>query len=154
MKTPLILLSGNIPLVDIDGTVFVQFGIFLIMLVFLTKFVFKPYLALLRERGENIEGAKEEATRVNTDADVKLSSYEEQIVKARKEAASVRAEHRGEGESRAQELLAEARKESDTKLEAARLKIEKSAQAAQLALRTRADQIAKTVASKLLGREV
>lgn len=154
MNTPLILLSGNIPLVDLDGTVFIQFGIFLIMLVFLTKFVFKPYLALLRERGENIEGAREDATRVNTDADAKLSSYEEQIVKARKEAASVRAEHRGVGESHAQELLAEARKESDTKLEAARLKIEKSAQAAQLALRTRADQIAKTVASKLLGREV
>ena len=154
MKTPFILLSANIPLVDIDGTVFVQFGIFLIMLVFLTKFVFKPYLALLRERGENIEGAKEEATRVNTDVDAKVSSYEEQIVKARKEAASVRAEHRSVGESRARDLLAEARTESDAKLEAARLKIEKSAQAAQLALRTRADQIAKTVASKLLGREV
>jgi F0F1-type ATP synthase membrane subunit b/b' len=66
----------------------------------------------------------------------------------------VRSGLRDEGESRAQDLLAEARKESDTKLEAARQKIEKSTEAARLALRTRADKIARSIASKLLGREV
>lgn len=142
------------PLVDLDGTVFVQFGIFVILLVFLTKLVFRPYLALLKERDANIDGAREEAQRLNDSAQGDLSSYEDKINTARKEGAALRAERRAEAETRANEVLADARERADGKLQAARQKIEKSADAAQLALRTRADEIARSIASKLLGREV
>lgn len=142
------------PLVDIDGTAFVQFGIFIILLFFLTKLVFRPYLALLHERHANIEGAKKEAEEVSADADSKLSRYEDQISKTRKEAAAVRLELRDKGESHASTILAKARTDSEAKVAAARQKIEQSSEAAKLALRTGADRIAKTVAAKILGREV
>jgi F-type H+-transporting ATPase subunit b len=158
MKALFVLLAAEghkpPPLVDLDGTAFVQFGIFVILLFFLTKLVFRPYLALLRERHENIEGAKKEAEGVNTQADDKLNSYEDQIARARKEAAAVRLELREKGESHANTILAKARTDSEAKVQAARNKIEKSSQAAKLALRTRADQIAKSIVTKLLGREV
>ncbi len=155
--TPLTLLAAGghePPLVDIDGTVFVQLGIFLLLLIVLTRFVFKPYLALRAERSTRIEGAKEEAQGLATDADTKLARYEEQILKTRKEAAATRLELRKEGESTASGKLAEARSSADAKLEAARQKLGKSADAAQLALRARADVIARSIAGKLLGREV
>jgi F-type H+-transporting ATPase subunit b len=158
MKTTMALIAAEghtaPPLVDLDNTVFIQFGIFMVLLLVLNRLVFRPYLALLRERHENIDGAKEEAQRANCDAEQALLTYEEQIMKARKDASASRLRHREEGEMKASEVLAEARKEGEAKLQATRLKINKSAQAATLALRTRADQIASDVAAKLLGRRV
>ena len=120
----------------------------------LTKLVFRPYLALLNERKENIDGAIENAERVNGEADTKLESYEQQISQAKKQAALQRAELRSVGETEATSMLAEARSKAENRLVEARQSMEKSVQVAQLSLRTRADQIAKTVAQKLLGREV
>ena len=158
MKTSLLLLSADAhkpaPLVDIDGTIFVQFGLFIVLLFVLTKLVFRPYLALLKERDENIDGAREEAGRMSEQATTDLDRYEDQIVKARKEAASVRASCREEGEKQAVDLLADARVRSEAKVSEAREKIQKSAEATRLALRTRADRIAGEIATKLLGREV
>jgi F-type H+-transporting ATPase subunit b len=142
------------PLIDFDYTAVVQLGIFLVLLFVLTKLVFRPYLALLRERSENIDGAREQAVRDSTDAEKKMADYEERLIKARKEAAAVRTELRAEGEQTAAEVLGKARDESEAKVRVARQKIEKSTEAAKLSLRTRADAIAKDIASRLLGREV
>lgn len=156
MKTTLLLLSAGkpAPLVDIDGTIFVQFGLFIILLIILTKFVFRPYLALLKERDQNIDGAREEAGRMSEQAAGDLERYEDQIVKARKEAAAVRSTFREEGEKQGVDLLAEARTKSEARISDAREKIRKSAEATRLALRTGADRIAGEIATKLLGREV
>jgi F-type H+-transporting ATPase subunit b len=142
------------PLIDIDSTVFVQLGIFLFLLVVLTFAVFRPYLALRAERSRSIEGVREEALKLSKSNEEKLQRYEEQIAKTRKEAAAVRVQIRQEGEARATEVIGEAQKRAQSELGAARQKLEKSTQAAELALRTRADVLAKAVASKLLGREV
>lgn len=156
MEPLFVLLSGGKPppLVDFDATILVQLGIFLLLLVVLTRFVFRPYLALRAERAEKIEGARAEAQKLSQDADAKLATYEAKIVAVRKEAATVRAQIRAEGDARAAEVLGAARGESQTAVEAARQKLERSTQAAALSLRTKADQIADAIVSKLLGREV
>ena len=158
MRTVLTLLVAENeappPLVDIDGTIFIQFGIFVVLLLVLTKLVFRPYLALLKERDESIDGAKEEAARMKAAADRDLGSYEDRIIKARKDAASVRVVLRGEGEREAEVLMAEARSQAQATIAAARERIQKSADAARLALRVRADQIAEEITHKLLHREV
>jgi F-type H+-transporting ATPase subunit b len=142
------------PLVDIDATIFVQFGIFLLLLLVLTRAVFKPYLALRAERSRSIEGAREEALQLDQDARAKLETYERQILAARKEAAAGRLGCRQEGETKAAALLEDARHRAEESLQAARHKLEKSTEAAELSMRTRADTIARIAASKLLGREV
>jgi F-type H+-transporting ATPase subunit b len=142
------------PLIDIDGTVFIQGGIFLVMLFFLNTFVFRPYLQLRKEQAINTAGARERAEQESVQADEQLESYEQQVMQAKKEAAAKRAELRAEGESKAQQTLGLARKEADKKLEKARAELAKSAPAARLALRTRADELAQVVASRVLGREI
>jgi F-type H+-transporting ATPase subunit b len=152
-----VLLSAGqkeIPLVDIDSTVFIQFGIFLLLLLFLTRFVFSPFLALRRERSQQIEGAREEALMLGKTSEEKLGTYEKQIFQARKEAALVRERMRKEGEENASSLLADAHSKAEAQIAAARQHIEKSVQAAELGLRTRADHVARAVAEKLLGREI
>ncbi|MFH1132353.1 MAG: ATP synthase F0 subunit B [Pseudomonadota bacterium] len=142
------------PLVDVDGTIFIQFGIFLFLLIILNHFVFKPYLAMRKDQHSSIQGAKERAELEEKDADAKLVRYEEHILRARKAAAAGRAERRAEGEAKAQEHLAEARIRAEVKIQQARANIAKTVPAAELALRVRATQLAKAVATKVLGREV
>jgi len=157
MTTTWVLLAAtghSPPLVDIDGTVFVQLGIFLFLLLVLTQLVFRPYLALRAERGRSIEGVREEALKLSQETEQKLHGYEEQIAKTRKEATAVRLELRKQGEGRALELVTEAQKRAEAEFTSARQKIEKAVEAAELSLRTRSDSLAKAAASKLLGREV
>lgn len=142
------------PLIDIDGTVFIQGGIFLVLLVILSKLVFRPYLRLRAEQEANTAGAREEADQESARADEQLESYEQQVLGARKEAAAQRAELRADGESKARQVLSVARKDAEKRLAQARGELAKTAPAARLALRTRADELATVVASKVLGRPV
>ena len=49
------------PVIDIDGTVLVQFAIFVVMFLILRAFLFKPYLKMRQDRADNIEGAEVKA---------------------------------------------------------------------------------------------
>ena len=142
------------PLVDFDLTILVQFVIFLVLMAVLTKFVFRPFLEIQKERDANIDGARQKATVLDTEAGDKFEAYDEKMAKARKESAAVRAEMRKEGEAKAGKILAEARTESEAEIESARAKIEKTAEAARDDLKARADELAGNIAAKLLGREV
>lgn len=142
------------PVIDWDWTILIQAGIFLVLFVVMRKFVFLPYLESRREREDNVDGAKERAAQSSADAETRLARYEEKVKAARLEAAGTRAELRGEGEAKATSLLSEARSKADAKLANARERIAKSVPAAELALRTRADELARTIATKVLGRSV
>ena len=76
------LASGH-PLIDIDYTVFVQFGLFLLLFALANKLLFKPYLQLRERRKAGIDGAREEAERMTAQADAKLADYEKQLAAAR-----------------------------------------------------------------------
>lgn len=84
----------------------------------------------------------------------KLETYERQIMNTRREAALGRGERREAGKAKANELLAQARARADHKIAAARDKIARSAPTAQQALQARADELAKAVATKVLGRQL
>ena len=142
------------PLIDIDGTLYLQGAIFLLLLFVLSRLVFRPYLALKREQAENTAGARDQADRDDADAAERLARYEARVMEAKKAAAFSRGEQRAAGTERAQAVLADARKRAEAKLEQARRRIAASAPAAQLALRTRADELARLVASRILGRNV
>ena len=142
------------PLVDLDGTVLIQLGFFLFLWIVLSRLVFKPYLALRGEQHANIEGARQTAEREQAEAADKLAHYEQQVLRARKEAAAGRVSQRAHGEEAAQQILAEARTQAEAKVQEARKKIQQTAPAAQLTLRARADQLAQMVVAKVLGRTV
>src|SRR5215510_5797233 len=83
MHKALFALASGHPLIDIDGTVFVQFGLFLVLFVVARSLLFKPYLALRERRKAGIEGARAEAERMTAQADAKLADYEKQFAAAR-----------------------------------------------------------------------
>jgi F-type H+-transporting ATPase subunit b len=142
------------PLIDIDLTAFVQFGIFMIALLVATKFLFRPYITMRDERTAGIDGARDEATRMSAQADAKLADYEEKLEQARNKALDERREMRAAAATTQRELTDAARAEANSSIATAQERIASDVETARKDLAPRADKLASDLVSKLLGREV
>ena len=147
------LASGH-PLIDIDLTVFVQFGLFLLLFVAANKLLFQPYLALRERRKAGIEGARGEAERMTAQADAKLADYEKQLASARTRANEEGRKVRSEATAHEKDVTDKARAEAQKAIDEATAKMKAETDAARLQLLPQANVLAKQIASKLLGREV
>lgn len=142
------------PLIDIDSTVFVQFGLFLLLFVIANKFLFQPYLELRERRKQGIEGARAEAERTSAQADAKLADYEKQLAAARTKANEEGRKVRAEATQHEREVTDKARATAQTAIDEANKKMRAEADAARAELMPQADALAKKIAGRLLGREV
>jgi F-type H+-transporting ATPase subunit b len=142
------------PLIDVDGTLFVQFFFFIVMLIVLSRVLFKPYLRMREQRHKGIEGAREEASSMQERAQKTNADYDAGLTKARLRGAEERARLRGEGAIYERQVLGAARDESQKTLEAARTRIASDAGQAREKLTIESTALAKQIANKILGREV
>ena len=142
------------PLIDIDGTVFVQFALFLILFVIANKFLFQPYLALRERRKAGIEGARAEATKMSATADAKLADYEKQLGAARDRANEAGRKVRTDAAAHEKDVTDKARAAAQKAIDEATAKMRGETDAARAQLMPQADALAKQIAKRLLGREV
>ena len=63
VQTPIVALAGGHPLIDVDGTVVVQFVLFLALFALANRFLFQPYLQL-RERRKSFRHRRDTLERV------------------------------------------------------------------------------------------
>lgn len=147
------LASGH-PLIDIDLTVFVQFGLFLLLFLAANKLLFQPYLQLRERRKAGIEGARAEADRMTAQADAELANYEKQLAAARTRANEEGRKVRAEAAGHEKDVTDKARAEAQKAIDEATAKMRQETEAARLQLLPQANALAKQMASKLLGREV
>jgi len=142
------------PLIDVDGTVFIQLGLFIVMFLVLWRLLFKPYLKLRAERDQSIGGAKHEAHEMEHKADKMVEDYQVRMNAARKQSGDERAKLRGEAAVRERQLVGAARDEAGKALQDARGRVVAQAATAKKSLESQAAVLARQVAKKLLGREV
>jgi F-type H+-transporting ATPase subunit b len=160
MKSALALLLTAAPeahepqLIDIDRTIFIQLGIFLLVLFILTRFLWKPYLRVRTERVARVEGYREEAARLETDAQQRLTRADAALAEARRVGAGERAVARQEAQAREQTLLAEANAAAQRKLADARGRLAATVEVERKKLEAQSSQVATEAARKILGREV
>lgn len=159
-RTLVSLISATAPqaaesqLLDVDGTVFVMLGLFLLTLVLLTPLLWRPYIRIRGERATRIDGYRSQAEQMQADAKARLEKVEKQLTEARREGAGALAVARAEAQSREQTLLAQAHAKAQTTLAEAKGKLE-AAMAAQMAnLDLKAQALGKEAAAKVLGRSV
>jgi F-type H+-transporting ATPase subunit b len=141
-------------LIDIDHTIFIQLGIFLLALLVLNKFLWQPYLRVRTERVARVEGYREEATRLEADAQQRLARADAALAEARRVGAGERAVARAEAHAREQTLLAEATAAAQRKLADARARLSAAIDAERKKLEGDSSQVAMAAARKILGREV
>ncbi len=146
--------SGGQPLIDIDLTAVVQFGLFVIIYLVANKLLFQPYLQLRERRKAGIEGAREEAERMTAQADAKLADYQKQLAIARDRAGEEGRKVRAEASAHEKEVTDKARATAQKAIDDAQAKMRAETEAARTQLMPQADALAKAMASKLLGREV
>jgi F-type H+-transporting ATPase subunit b len=146
--------GGTHPLIDIDGTVFVQFGLFLLMALVATKLLFKPYLKMREERTAGIEGARREAKELENEAETRMGDYEQRLARARDSALEEQRKVRAEAAAHQREVTEKARAQASVALTEAHAKVVDETTRARQELLPRADALARDIVTKLLGREV
>jgi F-type H+-transporting ATPase subunit b len=146
------LLVSSTPVVDVDGTVFVQAGIFLLLMLILRGLLFKPWLEARERRVEKIDGAIKAAEDLRTEADELGAHYDARLADAREKALEVRSDARRKSDADGSELVGAARKEAGERLDQARAKLDGEIASARSALSSRVDALSKEIATKVLGR--
>jgi F-type H+-transporting ATPase subunit b len=141
-------------LIDLDATVLVQLGIFLLLMVVLWKLLWGPFLRVRGERVTRVEGYREDAARMEADAQQRMTRAEASLAEARRVGAGERAVARAEAQAREQTLLAEANAAAQKTLADARTQLAATVAAERGRLQTQAAAVAREAARKILGREV
>ena len=152
--TPIVSLAGGHPLIDFDGTVVVQLVLFLVVFVIANRFLFQPYLQLRERRRAGIEGARAEAERMTAQADAKLADYEKQLIVARDRANEEGRKVRLEAAAHEREVTDAAKKSAQKATDEAQAAMRRDTDAARAQLMPQAEALARSISSKLLGREV
>jgi len=152
--TLLVAYASEPPLIDIDGTLFVQLFLFLVLVLVLTQLLFKPYLALREERDRAIAGTAWVARRLEADAQARIADYEAHLARAKARGAEERARIRAEGAGREREVVDQARADASRRVTEARADVASKGEAARLDLSRQADDIGRRLASRLAGRDV
>jgi F0F1-type ATP synthase membrane subunit b/b' len=146
--------SAEPQLLDIDGTVFVMLGLFLVTMFLLTQLLWKPYLRVREERVARVDGYKDEARRLEAEASTRLARVESQLGEARRAGSAERARVRTEALHREQAILASAQAAAQKTLAEARARIETALAGERANLKARAEALGREAAEKVLGRRV
>lgn len=107
-------------LVDLDGTFFIQLGIFIVFWLFLQAIVVKPLTRTQQNRYAHLEGARENAESMDRRAVESWERYNGELTAARNEAVAVRDQLRDTATDSSSEMLATVRTEAGATLNTAR----------------------------------
>jgi len=146
--------SAEQQLLDIDGTLFIQLGFFLLLMAILRKVLFAPYLRVREERVSRIDGYRAEAARLEADAAARLARCEADLAEARRVGAAERTVARAEAQAQEQAILAAAQANAQRTLADARVKLEQALAGERATISARVAELGRAATRKILGREV
>lgn len=141
-------------MISLNITLFIQMGLFLVLMLILNTLVFRPMVALLAEREKRIKDPGADAKGMEAEVEKMRLKYEATLNDAKMKAIEERNKLRKEGADREQELVKAAYKVSEETLSEVKGKIEKELGTARATLRIEAASLSANVAEKLLGRAV
>ena len=147
-----LLSEGSI--IDLDGTIWIQLGLFGIAFFLLRPLVFRPMIALFEARENAIEGAKLEALRLQDEAAAESEEFDEEMRRLRLQAGEERDRLRAEGKRLERTVLDRVREETDKQLAEADKQLATEASKLRNEINASVPLLAKQIASKLLNREV
>jgi F-type H+-transporting ATPase subunit b len=141
-------------MIDIDVTLFIQLANFLVLIVILSRILYRPLLRVLEERRQRTEGTRAQVDQVDEQRDELLASYEADIALAHSAARATVQERAGQAEAEVEHLLAEVRGQVDMEAVAAAEALQKRRDELTAELAPDTTALAHQIASKVLGRPV
>ncbi len=143
------------PLVQPDPGLFLWTILtFLVLLVLLAKFAWKPLLALLDRREEMIRQSLDDAEKAKQELQRLQQESKEILSKARVEAQSILAKSRSEAEKLKGEIRQEAKVQADSILRDAEKQIQVETEKAITFIKNEVVDLSRLVASKLIKKNL
>ena len=146
---PSVLAAGGITSINPGLTIWTAIT-FLLLLVVLGRFAWRPIVGMLKERERTIRDALEEAKRERAQAEKLLAEQKEALAQAQREAAEIARRNHEEVEALRQELTARARKEADDLVADARRQIGEELARARAELKAEVVDLAIDAAARLV----
>ena len=141
-------------IIPVPTLILLQLVPFLLTISVLYFVLFKPMLAYLDERDEKIDGAKAKAVSMQKQSADNMNVLKEKTTSLRKEINMLRGEARAKVMSEYNQTIYEARKEADKEIKENAKTILTNQDLVRTELKMQAREVAKTIASKTLGRSV
>jgi F-type H+-transporting ATPase subunit b len=137
-----------------DLSLFFVMVCFWMTLWLVQRYLIRPVGGVVDDRQRRLDDAQQEWTAKNEEHLAAVARVEDELGEAAKEAGRVRAEARQAAMNERQKGLADARMRADERLVAVLDGLELEAEAARTELRQQAEDLARLLAGRLLGREM
>jgi len=129
-------------------------GIFLVLLFILWPLLWRPYLRVRDERVARVEGARDQAAKLEAETASRLARIETSLAEARRGGNAEVGKLRLEGQTREQQILSQAHDAARTRLVEARAKLEGVIAAEKANLQAQTTLLAREIAEKAVGRKL
>lgn len=137
-------------MLDLNITLLFQLANFLIALIVLNDLLIRPIRQIIRRRREVMDGMRGEAENFEEDAVKRLENYEAALVEARRDAARQCDAGRAAGAAEQQQIVGEAQKKAQEILAQTRRELEAEARETLAALRGQVAALSARTAEKVL----
>ena len=127
---------------------------FLVLMVLLAKFAFKPIAQALDRRGEAIKKSIDDAEKQRAEAKKLIEDYQKQIAEARTEANKIIEEARGLGENVRKEVVEKANAEASALLQRSQEELQRQKEKGVQELKDTVASLSVQIASKIIEKEV
>lgn len=141
-------------MINLDIAFVIQLVNFLVLVLLLNVFLFKPIRKQLAERSDLISGAKLKSAAVDKEVQEKLAAYEARMREIRSSAADERGVLKKEAQQQEAAILEKARVEASEALASIKAKVAQEAQDARRLLKESAESLSADICEKVLGRSL
>lgn len=141
-------------MVDINGTLILQFVNFIVLVLILAKFAYKPLLKVMEERRQRIAADLDEAAKAKTEAAQLKADYEAQLRDARARAQEIVDKAVKAADREAQAQLDAVREQIAREKEIAQAEITNEREAVLKQMRQEVVTLSMAVAEKLLHKNM
>ena len=141
-------------MIELNFTVILQLFIVLILIVALSNIVFKPFLGVLQERRDWVEGAERKARELQQRMEELMERYRDTLATAQAQGTNIREEIRKDSLAKEMEILQKVMDEANRFLGEMKGKIQEESQVVRASLRLHAQNLSREIAEKVLGRTI
>ena len=141
-------------MVDINYTLLIQLGNFIVLLIALHIILFRPMLRIMEEREQGISSALGDARSAQERMQKLMEEYDTVLAEARQKATATYNEIYQTGLDEQRDMIAAERAKAAELLDKGREDIVAAADTARMDLKKEAERISQDISSTLLGRAV
>jgi F-type H+-transporting ATPase subunit b len=141
-------------MVDINSSLLIQIVNFLVLMAALHFILFKPIIAIMRERQQAISGSFTDAKTAQEKTQALLEQYNASLADAKQKAAAAYSALYQQGLDSQRDLISAEREKATARLDQARAEVAAAAAAARTELKKETEALAREISAKMLGRAV